>query len=117
MFEKDMKISLLIDFYGDVLSDKRKEMISLYYNEDYSLSEISENMGISRQGVRESIKKSEALLNEFEEKLGLLKRFDEIIKDIDLIKISIQQISDSIDDENIKSKLSETIKKLSSISI
>ncbi len=60
MFKKDMKYSLLLDFYGDLLSERKKELIELYYNEDLSLSEVSEITGISRQGVRDSVKKAEA---------------------------------------------------------
>lgn len=74
MFEKDLHISSLIDAYGALLTDRKRELLELYYNEDYSLSEISENTGISRQGVRDSLKKSEAELTELEEKLGLVKR-------------------------------------------
>ena len=69
MFEKDMRIAALIDIYGSLLTDRKREIIDMYYNDDYSLSEISENTGISRQGVRDSIKKSEAELTE----LGLFK--------------------------------------------
>ena len=73
MFEKDMRIAALIDIYGSLLTDRKREIIDMYYNDDYSLSEISENTGISRQGVRDSIKKSEAELTELDEKLGLFK--------------------------------------------
>ena len=73
MFEKDMRIAALIDIYGSLLTDRKREIIDMYYNDDYSLSEISENTGISRQGVRDSIKKSEAELTELDEKLGHFK--------------------------------------------
>ena len=73
MFEKDMRSAALIDIYGSLLTDRKREIIDMYYNDDYSLSEISENTGISRQGVRDSIKKSEAELTELDEKLGLFK--------------------------------------------
>lgn len=72
MFEKDMRIAALIDIYGSLLTERKREIIDMYYNDDYSLSEISENTGISRQGVRDSIKKSEAELTELDEKLGRL---------------------------------------------
>ena len=76
MFKKDMKYSLLLDFYGDLLSERKKELIELYYNEDLSLAEIAEHSGITRQGVRDSIKRAEAQLKEYEERLGLAKRFN-----------------------------------------
>ena len=68
-------MSLLLDFYGSMLSDKQREVTSLYYNEDLSLSEIAEDVGITRQGVRDSIKRSENQLTEFEEKLHLAKKY------------------------------------------
>ena len=60
IFEKDMTIPLLMDLYGQVLSERKRELLDYYYNEDYSLAEIAEITGISRQGIRESVKKSEA---------------------------------------------------------
>jgi len=77
MFEKDMKISALIDIYGALLSARKREIMEYYYDDDLSLSEIAEETGISRQGVRDAIKKSESELAEFEEKLGLFRRISE----------------------------------------
>lgn len=75
MFEKDMKISFLLDFYGEVLSERKRTVLDYYYNDDLSLSEIAEEIGISRQGVRDLIKKAEEELHFYEEKLGLAERF------------------------------------------
>ena len=69
MFEKNLNISVLLDFYGDILSERQLEMLELYYNEDYSLSEIAEKYDISRQGVRSVLKKGEAILFDMEAKL------------------------------------------------
>ena len=80
MFKKDMQISLLLDFYGEILSERRRELTGLYYNDDLSLSEIAEISGISRQGVRDAVKKSEAELLDLEEKLGLAKKFKDAQK-------------------------------------
>lgn len=71
MFEKDLKMSYLLDFYGDLLTERKKEVMDMYYNEDLSLAEIADQIGISRQGVRDLIKKAEEELTFFEEKLGL----------------------------------------------
>ena len=57
---KDLNIALLFDFYGEMLTEKQKDVIDLYYNEDLSLAEIAEHEGISRQGVRDNIKRGEA---------------------------------------------------------
>lgn len=69
------RMALLFDFYGDTLTDRQKEFYDLYYNEDLSLSEIAENYGISRQGVRDVIVRAEAALTELEDKTGIIRRF------------------------------------------
>lgn len=69
------RMALLYDFYGDTLTDRQKEFYDLYYNEDLSLSEIAENYGISRQGVRDIIVRAEASLTELEDKTGIIRRF------------------------------------------
>ena len=79
---KNLEISLLLDFYGDMLTDKQRDMVDYYYNEDLSLSEIAENEGITRQGVRDSIKRAEAQMLEMEERLGLARRFRKIDSDV-----------------------------------
>ncbi|MGD9559531.1 MAG: YlxM family DNA-binding protein [Oscillospiraceae bacterium] len=71
---KNLELSYLIDFYGDVLTDKQREVIEQYYNADLSLAEIAENFGITRQGVRDSIKRGEAILLDLEEKVGFARR-------------------------------------------
>ena len=75
MFEKNLEIGFLLDFYGDILSERKRTVLDYYYNDDLSLSEIAEEIGISRQGVRELIKKAEDELLFYEEKLGLAARF------------------------------------------
>lgn len=77
MFEKNLKIGLLLDFYGDILPERRREMMDLYYNDDLSLAEVAEQLGVTRQAVRETVKKTENELYFYEEKLGLLQRFTE----------------------------------------
>lgn len=72
---KDLKISYLLDFYGDMLTDTQRDAVDAYYNQDMSLSEIAEDRDISRQGVRDAIKRAEQQLLEMEERLGLAKRF------------------------------------------
>ena len=69
--------SMLLDFYGELLTDKQRECFDLHYNEDLSLSEIAEQLGISRQGVWDNIRRAEASLQEIESKTGLIRRFSE----------------------------------------
>ena len=73
--EKNLNVSILLDFYGDMLTEKQREAVEYYYNDDLSLSEIADNQGISRQGVRDAIKRAEGLLFEMEERLGFVERF------------------------------------------
>ena len=117
MFQKDMKISLLLDFYGDILSERRREIIEMYYNEDLSLSEIAEITGISRQGVRDSVKKSEKELCELEETLGLAKRFAELKDEVSAIASDLDAISSESDDVKLKKKIKTEIDKLNSLDI
>ncbi len=75
MKNQAFRMTMLYDFYGDVLTDRQKEFYDLYYNEDLSLAEISENYGITRQGVRDVIVRAEGIMTELEEKTGIIKRF------------------------------------------
>lgn len=74
MFEKNLNVGYLLDFYGELLPERKRSVLEMYYNEDFSLAEIAEEIGISRQGVRNIIKKSEGELFFYEEKLGLAKK-------------------------------------------
>lgn len=75
MFEKDLNIAFLLDFYGDVLSERKRLVLNFYYNEDLSLAEIGNEIGISPQGARALIKKAEEELHFYEERLGLAEKF------------------------------------------
>ena len=82
---KELKTSLLIEIYRSMLTDKQYEVMDMYFNLDYSLTEIAENEGISRQGVLDIIKRSEQKLGEYEQKLGLMKKYE--ITEAALLKI------------------------------
>ena len=71
---KNLEICYLLDFYGDVLTPKQRDVMEQYYNDDFSLAEIAENFGITRQGVRDSIKRGEGILLELEQKVGFAAR-------------------------------------------
>ena len=92
---KDLGMSLLLDFYGDVLTEPQREAMDLFYNGDLSLSEIAEDAGITRQGVRDRIVKGEKILTELESKLGLAKRFGSVEKDVFFIIGRLRGIQDS----------------------
>lgn len=113
-FEKNMRFPLLLDTYGVMLSERKREIIDYYYNEDYSLSEISEITGISRQGVRDSIKKSEEEIYSLEEKLKFVQKNDAVTKLCKSIIAELHDIasSDDVSDEG-KIKIRKTTDRLS----
>ena len=92
---KDLKVSLLMDFYGNLLPEKQLDMMEQYYGEDLSLSEIAENSGITRQGVHDNIKRAAAELKAYEEKLGLFARFSDITDSANEIKKLLSSELDS----------------------
>ena len=92
---KDLNISMLYDFYGDLLTEKQQEVIELYYNEDLSLAEIASHSGITRQGVHDNIKRAATELKTYEEKLGLFARFSDITDAANEIKKLLSSELDS----------------------
>lgn len=106
---KDLNYSILLDYYGQMLTDKQRETLEYYYNEDLSLSEISEIVGTSRQGIMDIIKRSEQQLNSFEQKLCLKKHFSNINEAVKVLS----EICNSVEDSEIKSKLTYVLNKLS----
>lgn len=96
MFEKDIHVAELIDVYGSLLSERRRRIIEDYYYDDLSLSEIADNTDISRQGVRDSIKKSEAELRTFEEKLRLCERMHVFAVETDRLAQQIEAVCDAL---------------------
>lgn len=111
---KNLQITLLLDFYGDMLTDKQREVVESYYNDDLSLAEISEERGITRQGVRDAIKRSEQQLIEMEERLGLAKRFrkfQEALTDICDCALKIKELNAGANtdiDENVAEIITTT---------
>lgn len=112
---KDMKVGVLMDFYGQLLTEKQYYALDMYYNQDLSLAEIADENSISRQGARDFIKRGEKQLNEYEKKLGLVKRFNDItakIAEMNKIIDSLKNDKNSADIEKLKklsSKLSEEL--------
>lgn len=74
---KELAMAVLFDLYGKVMGSRQREIFEDYYDNDLSLGEIAERFGITRQGVRDYIKRAEARLLELEEELGLLRRLEE----------------------------------------
>ena len=106
MFEKNLNVGYLLDFYGVLLSERKRSVMEMYYNEDLSLSEIAEQIGISRQGVRDIVKKTEEELFFWEEKLGLAKRDLELRGRAERILSLLQR------EQNLSSELTSEIRAL-----
>lgn len=75
MLEKLEEVSILYDFYGELLPERQQEMFRLYHEDNYSLAEIASEYDMSRQGVHEAVKRSEEKLLTYEKKLGLVRKF------------------------------------------
>ena len=92
MKNQTYRMTMLYDFYGELLTERQKEFFDLYYNEDLSLSEIAENSGISRQGVRDVIVRAEGIMQEVEDKTGLIRRFLQMRENVDAISAAAAEI-------------------------
>ena len=104
---KEIKYGVLLDFYGELLTEKQRGALDLYYNEDYSLLEIGEHLKISRQGVYECIKKGCEHLEEYERVLGLYEK--------ELEKESLKaEISEKLSqlDEKTKNEITKLLDRL-----
>ena len=93
---KNLDVAVLLDFYGAMLTDKQRDAIDLYYNQDLSLSEIAELQNITRQGVRDSIKRGGGFLYYLEDKLHMFETYIDTIKAFQ----EIGYVADRIDREN-----------------
>lgn len=109
---KNLDFTMLLDVYGTLLTEKQRETLDYYYNDDLSLGEIAEELGITRQGVMNCIKKCEQRLLELEEALGLVKRFTDLKKDIEQLECIIST-EKNIDAKNI-SRLENLIEDIKS---
>lgn len=89
MLDKYERIGRLFDYYSNILKDKHKDVLDLYYFQDLSLAEISEIFDMSRQGVHDLLKRAEGNLENFEKKLGLIDRNDSIKEKLELLKNNI----------------------------
>ena len=110
--EKNVKISMLCQTYGKLLTEKQLEILENYYDKDLSLSEIAENEGITRQAVRDIIKKGENKLFELEEKLEIMKRMLKQEEQIAIILAEISKIETKSTDKQIARILTHVKKEL-----
>ncbi|UOR12752.1 putative DNA-binding protein [Halobacillus amylolyticus] len=105
MLEKTTRINYLFDFYQSLLTPKQRNYMELYYLEDYSLGEISETFNVSRQAVYDNIRRTEAMLEEYENKLYLYGKF---YKRQQLI----QQMLEAVPESDVENQLRDRLKQL-----
>ena len=113
--DNNFELSMLLDFYGSLLTDKQRDIADLYYNGDYSLGEIAQDLQISRQGVRDSLKRAETQLRSFEEKIGFMKKYSELNLTLAKIKLVSNDAMSSLNSDDMFSAL-ESIYNLAKIS-
>ena len=99
--EKNVKISMLLQIYGKLLTEKQYELLDDYYNNDLSLSEIAENLGITRQAVRDNKSKGENKLFEYEEKLNIMKKTLELDEKIAIVLSEITKLKTQSTDKEV----------------
>lgn len=87
-------MTLLFDFYGELLTEKQKTYFDLYYNQDFSLAEIAEEEGISRQGVHDALVRTESLLRNFEEKTGIVAKAMQRRAALETIESAAKKVQD-----------------------
>lgn len=93
MEEGRLMHSMLLDFYGELLTRKQRDCFDLHYNEDLSLSEIANELGISRQGVWDNIRRAEAALTEIESKTGLIRRFTDTRRKLEELSAKMEELT------------------------
>lgn len=109
---KDIGFVYLFDFYKDMLTDKQAAAIDLYYNEDLSLAEISDQLGITRQGVRDNIKRAEQVMLNLEEKIGAAKRYKSTFEDL---KDTVDMLKALKDKTELKQECEEIINRIEGV--
>ena len=112
MATKNLRVSTLLDFYGTMLTDKQRDLIELYYNEDLSLSEIAELKKITRQGVRDGIKRGEVFLFELEDKLRLAERFYDMEQALERIRELAERSYEINDQYKYSGELERNLKEI-----
>ncbi|MDO4983898.1 MAG: sigma factor-like helix-turn-helix DNA-binding protein [Eubacteriales bacterium] len=93
---------LLLDFYGELLTDKQRECCELHFNEDLSLGEIAEQLGISRQGVWDNVRRAESAMRDIENKTGLIRRFSRTRDRLEKVSEKLARLAEQSEGETRK---------------
>ena len=109
------EISMLYDFYGDLLTDRQKTVLEYYYGDDYTLSEIAEHTGISRQAVHDTVHKAEKALRSYESVLGLTNRYRQTREQVGKAIAILKNVMDDTTDDSIRNRLTSVMKIISGL--
>lgn len=109
--EDILQLTLLYDFYGELLTEKQKQVYEMHYQNDLSLTEIGEELSISRQAVRDQLKRTEKILQDYEEKLQLVSRFQAQKKAVREMK----QIMEGMEKQKPDAQMRRAIAKMKQI--
>ena len=112
---KNLDVIILFDVYGDMLTQKQQDFISYYYNDDLSLAEIAENEGITRQGVRDAIKRAETQLFDMEKKLGFAARSRKVNEALALIIESTEVINNYNMNVSLSREVNDAVVQIRSV--
>lgn len=112
---KNLEISDLLDFYGECLTEKQRNFLDYYYNDDLSLSEIAENESITRQGVRDAVKRAENILTDMESKLGFAKRSAELTRGLNEISTCADKIYDFNNAGTLSKDINDSVAKIKAL--
>ncbi|MGP1441188.1 MAG: YlxM family DNA-binding protein [Anaerovoracaceae bacterium] len=105
IIDKVFEVSMLFDFYGELLTGRQKSVMEYYYNDNFSFAEIAETLRISRQAVYDALHKAENSLGNYEVKLGLVRKFRNTMAEINAAKSEIDSIIAANDDEQLMRQL------------
>lgn len=110
----NLEVSFLLDFYGDMLTQKQRDFLVYYYDDDLSLSEIAENEGITRQGVRDTIKRAENQLFEMEKALHFAEHYKQLRQGLNEIKQSAEKINEYNLSHSLSREINDNVSKIKS---
>lgn len=109
---RNIRMGWLLDFYGNLLTPRQRQALSLHYNEDLSLAEIAEQQGISRQGVHDALQRGEATLDRYEERLGMLKRYQQMKTRLLALRDKIGKRSQTLNEKELLQDIDEILDEI-----
>lgn len=113
--ERRVELSLMMDFYGPLLTEHRRQVMDMYLNEDLGLQEIADALGISRQGVHEAVKTASAQLTRYEEALGIVRRYMGIRREVIACREALARVSNGEENKEALRAVREALDRIDGI--